>query len=98
MNEPNWDELRGTLQGMTMREIKPIRAMFGASLAGATTKGETIQRMMSQLCYWWRENRGRAETIVAAIYPADALADHERRIAAIERTLDKTIKKKKGIE
>lgn len=88
MNEPNWDEVRGTLQGMTMREIKPIRAMFGASLAGATTKGETIQRMMSQLTYWWRESRGRAEAIVAAISPADALADHERRIAAMERKLN----------
>lgn len=70
MDEPDWDELRWSLKCMTMRRIRPIRKLFGGTLSGATSKGETVQRMIAQLRYWWTERRDLAEQIVAAIEEA----------------------------
>ena len=69
MSEPDFDGIREMLAGMGMRDIKPIRRLFGGSLGGASGKAETLAAMMSQLEHWWRSsNREAAEEAIAAIY------------------------------
>lgn len=71
MNEPDFDGIREMLAGMSMRDLKPIRRLFGGSLGGASGKAATVSAMMSQLEHWWRfSNRAAAEEAIAAIHEA----------------------------
>ena len=54
--EPDWDELRGRMTALTMRQLQPIkRAWFMGLLGGASSKAETVSIMVSQARYWWHE-------------------------------------------
>ena len=71
MNEPDFRGIHEMLAGMSMKDLKPIRKLFGGSLGGASGKAATIDAMTSQLEYWWRfSNREAAEDAIGAIREA----------------------------
>lgn len=66
--EPSWDELRGRLLGMTVRELRGIRRdWFAGCLGGASTKAQVVGEMVSQLRHWWRMPDGYGRQRVANV-------------------------------
>ena len=91
-DEPDWTAIEGQLMGLTLAQLKPLRStVFLGSLGGASSKASVVGTMVSQMQHWWRYAPRYADEALDAIAEtladADTLADHERRIAAIERKL-----------
>lgn len=60
--EPDWDEVRKTMESLTLRRIAPIRQALRGSLGGASAKADVIDAVITQLRHWWRHGgeHGRA--------------------------------------
>lgn len=91
-DEPDWTAIEAQLMGLTLAQLKPLRStVFNGTLGGASSKASVVGEMVSQMQYWWRYAPHLADEALDAIAEtladADTLADHERRIAAMERKL-----------
>lgn len=51
--EPNWGEVRDRMLALTLRQLKPVKALFNGCLGGATTKGAIVGEMVGQMQHWW---------------------------------------------
>lgn len=75
MSEPNWDELREQMMGMTMAELRPIRRdWFHGCLGGLSGKAAVVGGMVTQMRHWWRlpdgYGRGRVKNVIRDIWKA----------------------------
>lgn len=73
MTEPDWKELKETLMGMTMKQLKPIgKRWMNGSMGGAGRKSEYVQVMVAQMRHWWlscaeQGGRERVENVLKDI-------------------------------
>ena len=73
MAEPDWKDLKETLLGMTMRQLRPIgKRWFNGAMGGASRKSAHVQTMVAQMRHWWRScaeqgGRERVESVLKDI-------------------------------
>ena len=68
--EPNWDALKDALMSKTLKELAPIRKLYGGMLGGASGKANVVSIMVSQLQHMWRDGSESSENRVNAIIAA----------------------------
>ena len=65
--EPNWGEVRDRMLALTLKQLKPVKALFNGCLGGASTKGETVGEMVGQMRHWWRNCDWQGKTRVQRV-------------------------------
>ena len=68
MKEPNWSELEARLKQLTVRQLRRIGShWFNGMLGGASSKGDIICEMVSQMRSFWRNKEGGRERVANVI-------------------------------
>ena len=71
MSEPDWNEVRGRLMALTMRQMRPVRWWFSGCLGGATAKGDVVREMVSQMRHWWHHADGGPARVARVLAELD---------------------------